>query len=102
MADVSVVPGDIGLSAIHSLTYGTPVVTHNDFTTHKPEFEAIKDGKSGSFYNSGSVADLIEKIRFWSMGDHDEVFHNCRGVISKYYNAEYQKKIIDKVLEEDC
>lgn len=101
MSNVSVVPGDIGLSAIHSLTYGTPVITHNDFTTHKPEFEAIKVGISGSFYNAGSVEDLTEKIRFWCYRDDDEVVQNCREVISKYYNSKYQKSVFDKVFNDN-
>jgi glycosyltransferase involved in cell wall biosynthesis len=102
MADVFVVPGDIGLSAIHSLTYGTPVVTHDDFTTHKPEFEAIRDGLNGSFYKSGNVADMVEKIRFWSLMNRGDVFDQCRLVVADYYNAAYQKRVIDTVIQNDC
>lgn len=102
MADVFVVPGDIGLSAIHSLTYGTPVVTHNDFTTHKPEFEAIRDGLNGSFYKSGNVADMVEKIRFWSSKNRGDVFDQCRLVVTEFYNTAYQKRVIDTVIQEDC
>ena len=42
-ADLCVSPGNVGLTAIHTLMFGTPVVTHNDFTMQMPEFESIKD-----------------------------------------------------------
>jgi len=99
MSDVSIVPGNIGLSAIHSLTYGTPVITHDAFTTHKPEFEAIKDGLNGSFYRAGKIDDMVEKIRFWSFNNRGDVFKQCRQIISNYYNASYQKSILDKAIE---
>lgn len=101
MSDVSVVPGDIGLSAIHSLTYGTPVVTHDNFDTHGPEYEAIKEGVSGSFYKEGCVSDMVSKIEYWSMKDRGEVFEECRDVIAKRYNADFQKGIIDAVITKE-
>lgn len=101
MSDVFVVPGDIGLSAIHSLTYGTPVVTHDHFITHKPEYEAIKDGVNGSFYKLNDVDDMVKKILFWSMKNNNDVFDQCRSVISKFYNADYQKRIIDQVIQDN-
>jgi glycosyltransferase involved in cell wall biosynthesis len=30
-ADMCVVPGDVGLTAIHSMMFGTPVISHNYF-----------------------------------------------------------------------
>ena len=102
MSDVFVVPGDIGLSAIHALTYGTPVVTHDDFTTQQPESEAIKEGINGSFYKSGSVDDMVEKIHYWSTNNRDDVFNQCRSVVSEFYTPTSQKRIIDKVILEGC
>ncbi len=101
MSDVFVVPGDIGLSGIHSLTYGTPVVTHDDFSTHKPEYEAIIDGVNGGFYKKGDVDDMVSKINYWASQDRAKTFDDCRSIIQKYYNPAYQIKIIDKVIL-DC
>jgi glycosyltransferase involved in cell wall biosynthesis len=100
LSNVSVVPGDIGLSAIHALTYGTPVVTHNNFSTHKPEFEAIRDNISGSFYEYGNMDDLAEKLRYWCGRNRGESFESCRNIIAKFYNAPYQKSIINKTIIE--
>ena len=49
-ADMCVVPGDIGLTAIHAMTFGVPVVSHNYFPNQGPEFEVIKNGLTGAFF----------------------------------------------------
>lgn len=101
-ANVSVVPGDIGLSAIHSLTYGTPVVTHDCFDSHKPEFEAIVDGVSGSFYKQGDVEDLGEKVVYWLKQDRTISLDACRNVIRSRYNPHRQNDIISRVILGDA
>ena len=100
MADVFVVPGDIGLSGIHSLTYGTPVITHDDFSTHKPEYEAIVDGVNGGFYRKGNLDDMVLKIKHWIAQDREKTFDDCRTIIQKHYNPAYQVSVIDKVILE--
>ncbi|MDQ9823525.1 glycosyltransferase, partial [Acinetobacter sp. 163] len=52
-----------GLTAIHALSFGCPIITHNNFSEQMPEFEAIKPSKTGYFYQQGDVADLKDKIR---------------------------------------
>jgi glycosyltransferase involved in cell wall biosynthesis len=64
-SNVSVTPGDIGLSAIHSLTYGCPVITHDNLVKHGPEFEVIENNITGSFFKEDNLIDLVEKIKFW-------------------------------------
>lgn len=32
-SDICISPGNVGLTAMHSLVYGTPVITNNDFAT---------------------------------------------------------------------
>lgn len=48
-ADMCVAPGNVGLTAIHAMTFGCPVITHSDFKWQMPEFEAIHPGKTGDF-----------------------------------------------------
>lgn len=62
---VCVSPGNVGLTAIHSLTFGCPVVTHDNFTMQMPEFEAIKEGVTGSFFKENDPNDLTSKIELW-------------------------------------
>ena len=100
-ASVCVIPGDIGLSAIHSLTYGTPVITHNKFSTQGPEHEAIEVGISGDFYSFGEVDDLYTKIIFWLEKEREKKKHIsiCRKNIDRYYNPDYQVKVMKNIIE---
>ena len=68
---VCVSPGNVGLTAIHSLTFGCPVITHDNFTMQMPEFEAIKEGVTGSFFKENDPKDLTSKIEFW-IGKNEE------------------------------
>ena len=40
-ASVCVCPAEVGLTAIHSLLFGTPVVSNDNFDEQMPEFESI-------------------------------------------------------------
>jgi glycosyltransferase involved in cell wall biosynthesis len=61
-ATAMVYPGPIGLSLIHSMAYGLPVVTHDNREHHKPEIAALEDGKNGLMFREGGVNDLVEKL----------------------------------------
>lgn len=58
---ISVSPGYIGLSAVHSLAYGIPVLVA-DSEPHSPEIETIVVGKNGYQFSSGSSKDLSEVL----------------------------------------
>lgn len=64
-ADLCVSPGNVGLTAIHSLTYGTPVISHGDFTKQMPEYEAIKRDLTGDFFKYKDVHSLSLCIQKW-------------------------------------
>ncbi|WP_200980064.1 glycosyltransferase [Echinicola sp. 20G] len=99
---VCVSPGNIGLTAIHSLTYGTPVVTHNNFMNQMPEFEAVKDGLNGSFFKENDVLDLSTVIRKWLTINDEErerVRYASYDIIEKKYNPYSQIETIRKALD---
>ena len=48
-ANVTVIPGATGLTAIHSLAYGTPVITNDNFDEQGPEIEAISQESQATF-----------------------------------------------------
>ncbi|MBV5328262.1 MAG: glycosyltransferase [Chlorobium sp.] len=100
MSDICVAPGEVGLTAMHCLAYGTPVITHDDFSKQMPEYEAIEDGISGTFFRHGDPADLALKIKGWlSSGKLKvDVRSRCVGVIEKYYNPRYQLGIINNAV----
>ena len=100
-ADLCVSPGNVGLTAIHTMTFGTPVLTHSNFQNQMPEFEAIKDGKTGTFFTEDSVDSLASKISEWfSNTDYsrENVRKNCQEEIDNYWTPEFQIQVLKKIL----
>ena len=61
-AKAFVYPGAIGLSILHSFSYGLPVITHGNAEHQMPEFEVMEDGKTGLCFEEGDKTDLERKI----------------------------------------
>ena len=99
-ADLCVSPGDVGLTAMHAMTYGTPVVSHNNFCHQMPEFEAIEEGKTGAFFRENDVESLADSIQAWLKNglDREQIRQNCYDVIDNKYNPHRQLEIIRKVI----
>jgi glycosyltransferase involved in cell wall biosynthesis len=100
-ADLCVVPGKLGLTAIHAMAYGTPVITHDDFGSHSPEFEVIAPGRTGMYFRKGDATDLANAIRAWHGQAHDRTAlrERCRHVVCTYYTPRRQQSIIDKAVD---
>ena len=100
MSDVCVSPGEVGLTAMHSLIYGTPVITHNNFAEQMPEFEAIRPNVSGAFYEYNDVSDLCLKIKeVIELVDIDVITSDtCRQSVLQSYNEDYQMQIFNEML----
>ena len=95
-ADLCVSPGEVGLTAIHSMMFGTPVITHNNFDYQMPEYEAINPGLTGNFYNYNSVESLTDVIYNWLKlySNKREIIRKaCFEMIDNKYTPKYQKKI---------
>lgn len=99
-ADLCVSPGNVGLTAMHSMSFGTPVISHNNFANQMPEFEAIIEGKTGTFFKEGDVLDMETSIIRWfnSMPPRDIVRRNCYSIIDDKYNPHLQVETIKNVL----
>lgn len=99
-ADVCVSPGNVGLTALHAMEYGTPVITHDDFESQMPEYEIVVEGKTGSLYEYGNFDDLKLKIRDWlkKQQNRDKVREECLRMINGRYNSNYQIKVLEKVV----
>ncbi|MFT3780859.1 MAG: glycosyltransferase [Nibricoccus sp.] len=96
-ADVMVIPGAAGLSVIHSLSYGTPVVTNDDLDNQMPEAEAIVPGENGLLFKAGdanSLADAIMGILSrLPRGEHTH--QQCRRIIDSCYNPDRMSAAFD-------
>lgn len=99
-SDLCVSPGNVGLTAIHALTFGCPVITHNNFKHQMPEFEAIEEGKTGLFFQENDNASLAESIQQWfeTHPDRNIVAENCQQRIKKLYNPQHQLDILKRTL----
>ncbi|TKG95376.1 glycosyltransferase [Puteibacter caeruleilacunae] len=99
-ADLCVSPGNVGLTAMHVMGYGTPVITHDCFPLQMPEFEAIKEGVTGAFFKYGDLSSLVDGIKFWlsSEVDRESVRKKCFEVIDEKYNPNYQIEVLKKYL----
>lgn len=102
-ADVTVAPGMVGLTAMHSLAYGTPVITHDNLYNQAPEYEAIVPGYNGMLFKENDVQDLADKIYGWikEHPDRQEVFEHCVKVIEDKYNPRFQTDQILRALQEE-
>lgn len=99
-ADICVSPGNVGLTAMHVLMYGTPVITHNNFPNQMPEFEAVIENDTGTFFIEDSVCDLEFQITnlLASNKNRESIRQNCYKVMDTYYNPNYQIDVFKKVL----
>ncbi|NAS11522.1 glycosyltransferase family 4 protein [Poritiphilus flavus] len=92
-------PGEVGLTAIHALTYGVPVITHNKFNRQMPEFEAIIEDKTGDFFEYDNVDSLKEVVLKWMYEKKaGDTVKECYRVVDEYYNPYTQKEIFDAVV----
>ena len=100
LMNVVVSPGEVGLTAIHSLTYGIPVLTHNKFDKQMPEYEVIKAGETGDFFEFDSpIESLTPLLKKWMFEiKKNDIKPNCFEIIEKYYNPHVQKNIFNTVV----
>ncbi len=99
MADCCVSPGNVGLNAVHSLTFGTPVITHSDFSYQNPEVSCIIEGNTGEFFEKDNIMQLslkIEQVIFTNGNEHYR--KSCLKMIDDSYNPDYQIKVFRKII----
>lgn len=100
-ADLCVSPGNVGLTAMHTMVFGTPVLTHDLFPMQMPEFEAIKEGKTGTFFRYDDKLSLVQKIEDWFESNKDrreQIRIECYHEIDNYWTPEFQANILSKYL----
>jgi len=103
-ADLCIIPGDIGLTAIHSMTMGVPVISHNCFKYQGPEFESIIPGETGDFFEYNNVNDLARCISQWfatKRSEREKVRQACYAEIDKYWNPYYQLNLLKSIFNKN-
>lgn len=100
-SDLCVAPGNVGLTAMHCLMFGCPVITHNCFQWQMPEFEAIKKNITGDFFEYNNVDSLSNCIKDWLLANRNKrevVRKECYREIDSSWTPEYQIKIFKSVI----
>lgn len=95
-ADLCVAPGAVGLLAMHSLVYGTPILTcDNALFEHGPEVETVVEGVTGGFFRFGDAADLALKMESMLYPEPCKVHMAaaCRRVIDELYTPAHQERM---------
>ena len=100
-ADLCVSPGNVGLTSIHALYYGLPTLTNNNFLTQMPEHECIIPGKTGDFFEDGSIESMTAKIEEWFTAaiDRDEIRNKCYEVADRCFNPYKQIEVIKQMIK---
>lgn len=100
-ADLCLSPGEVGLTAIHALTYGTPVCTHNDYSNQMPEVEALQPGQTGVFFDRSKM-NIAEAISGWfdSNPDRQLVRMRCYKMVDDFYNPHRQLQTLTELISE--
>ena len=95
-SDYSVVMGKVGLSAMHSLAYGIPMITNHNIDEHFPEIEAIIEGETGFYFLEDNIPDFSSKLQ--AIEYRGKIYNNCISIIEKNYTPHRQKEIIETVI----
>jgi glycosyltransferase involved in cell wall biosynthesis len=101
LGTVCVSPGSVGLTAMHVMAYGVPVITHDGIQDQKPEFEAITEGETGGFFKRDDLAAIVDKLLQWVDQDPESkaaTAQKCIDVIRKFYSPEVQVEQIAKAI----
>ena len=102
-SDICITPGRMGLTAIHSLSYGTPICTNSNFETQMPEVESLIEGLTGFVFEESNINDLGKKMNNWFKlypFKTEELQARCFKIIDERFNPKVQAEIIKKTLSE--
>ena len=55
-------PANIGLSIMHAMGYGLPVLTGDNVASHNPEIHVLKNNETGALFKDGSSGSLADRI----------------------------------------
>jgi len=96
-SDISIVMGKVGLSAMHSLAYGVPMITNNSMYKHFPEIEAIIENKTGWYFKEDDIEDFVSKLH--KIEYKGDIYHNCIQTIEDHYTPDKQVYFIEQAIK---
>lgn len=96
VSDLSIVMGKVGLSAMHSLAYGVPMLTNSSIAEHFPEIEAVVEGVTGWYFEKDNVSEFAAKVR--PIDYKGEYYNNCVKMIEAHYTPAKQVVYIEQAI----
>ena len=96
-SDLTVSPGNIGLTAIHSLSYGTPICSHSNLNKQMPEVEVIEEGMNGFLFKESDLDSQEKEISKWLKGEKRNKL-KIREKVDLLYNPNYQFRVINEII----
>lgn len=101
-ADLCVSPGNVGLTAMDAMSFGTPVISHDNMIDQMPEVEAIENGLTGAYFKENDVVSLSDSIIKWFriMRPREEIRNSCYRVIDEKYNPHKQVELLRNIIIE--
>lgn len=100
-AKTFVYPGYIGLSIMHAMGYGLPVITHQNMSNQSPEVAALRDGQNGLLFQEGDVGDLVRAMNRLGWGEAERMVmgkHAARTVVEEFTLEEMVRRFIAALL----
>lgn len=100
--DLSVVPRNIGLTVVQSMSFGVPVAAGCNPDLHYPEVEAIRPGETGFLFNDGDASDLANLfLHFSTLSEvaRMRLAKESRAEVLKRWTADSQAERILEALE---
>ncbi len=104
-ADVCISPGNVGLTALHAMQYGTPIISNSDFETQMPEYETIAPYSTGLLFEKDNYDDCYARTCEWlefAKDRREEIRNNCYEMINNKWNSDSQIEILEKVLNRNA
>ncbi|MCE5344861.1 MAG: glycosyltransferase [Bacteroidales bacterium] len=99
LSECCVSPGNVGLTAIHSLSLGTPVITHGNMFNQGPEAEAVIQDKTGLFFEENNVKSLSDAIDDMILKRKKLTMEaDCIEQVKEFWNPVKQTAIFDKAV----
>lgn len=94
-SNIFVLPGKVGLSIVHALSYGLPIVT-TSLPIHSPEVAILKQDKNAFFFKGASSENLAETLLICSnllLNKENSISNNCiESIKENGYTPENMKK----------
>jgi glycosyltransferase involved in cell wall biosynthesis len=101
LSNVSVAPGQVGLFSMLTISFGTPLITHDNPHAQGPEFEGVVPGVTGSFFKQGDANALAKVLKKWTATPWPTPEHRqaCYDRIDQFYSPQNQRLVMERAVD---